>query len=244
MDVKIVIEILGYPIYSGYKKEILNDIEEIVRSEGCVHIVSGNPEVLYQGLFEKPLYENFTSKRSLIIPDGVGVIFSAKVKGLKVKEKIAGIEVMQDIISYCNRKNKSIYLLGSKDSIVIKCKTNIEATYKDINVVGYKDGYFDLDNCDDIIEDINKCNPDVLFVAMGCPRQERFIIKHMDKLHCKLFMGVGGSFDILAGELKRAPKWMITFGIEWLYRILKEPFRIKRMKSIPKFMIRAIIGKV
>ncbi|MBB6631225.1 WecB/TagA/CpsF family glycosyltransferase [Clostridium algidicarnis] len=240
----MVIEILGYPIYSGYKKEILNDIEEIVSSEGCVHIVSGNPEVLYQGLFEKPLYENFTSKRSLIIPDGVGVIFSAKVKGLKVKEKIAGIEVMQDIISYCNRKNKSIYLLGSKDSIVRKCKINIEATYKDINVVGYKDGYFDLDNCDDIIEDINKCNPDVLFVAMGCPRQERFIIKHMDKLHCKLFMGVGGSFDILAGELKRAPKWMITFGIEWLYRILKEPFRIKRMKSIPKFMIRAIIGKV
>ncbi len=239
-----MIEILGYPIYSGYKKEILNDIEEIVSSEGCVHIVSGNPEVLYQGLFEKPLYENFTSKRSLIIPDGVGVIFSAKVKGLKVKEKIAGIEVMQDIISYCNRKNKSIYLLGSKDSIVRKCKINIEATYKDINVVGYKDGYFDLDNCDDIIEDINKCNPDVLFVAMGCPRQERFIIKHMDKLHCKLFMGVGGSFDILAGELKRAPKWMITFGIEWLYRILKEPFRIKRMKSIPKFMIRAIIGKV
>ncbi len=239
-----MIEILGYPIYSGYKKEILNDIEEIVSSEGCVHIVSGNPEVLYQGLFEKPLYENFTSKRSLIIPDGVGVIFSAKVKGLKVKEKIAGIEVMQDIISYCNRKDKSIYLLGSKDSIVRKCKVNIEATYKDINVVGYKDGYFDLDNCDDIIEDINKCNPDVLFVAMGCPRQERFIIKHMDKLHCKLFMGVGGSFDILAGELKRAPKWMITFGIEWLYRILKEPFRIKRMKSIPKFMIRAIIGKV
>lgn len=239
-----MIEILGYPIYSGYKKEILNDIEEIVSSEGCVHIVSGNPEVLYQGLFEKPLYENFTSKRSLIIPDGVGVIFSAKVKGLKVKEKIAGIEVMQDIISYCNRKNKSIYLLGSKDSIVRKCKINIEATYKDINVVGYKDGYFDLDNCDDVIEDINKCNPDVLFVAMGCPRQERFIIKHMDKLHCKLFMGVGGSFDILAGELKRAPKWMITFGIEWLYRILKEPFRIKRMKSIPKFMIRAIIGKV
>lgn len=239
-----MIDILGYPIYSGYKKEILNDIEKIVSSEGCAHIVSGNPEVLYQGLFEKQLYDNFISKRSLIIPDGVGVIFSAKVKRLKVQEKIAGIEVMQDIISDCNRKNKSIYLLGSKDSIVKRCKLNIEATYKDINVVGYKDGYFDLDNCDTVIEDINKCNPDVLFVAMGCPRQERFIIKHMDKLPCKLFMGVGGSFDILAGELKRAPKWMITFGIEWLYRILKEPFRIKRMKSIPKFMIRAIIGKV
>ncbi|SUY47240.1 WecB/TagA/CpsF family glycosyl transferase [Clostridium putrefaciens] len=239
-----MIEILGYPIYSGYKKEILNGIEQIVSSEGCVHIVSGNPEVLYQGLFEKSLYENFTSKRSIIIPDGVGVIFSAKVKGLKVKEKIAGIEVMQDIISYCNKKDKSIYLLGSKESVVKRCKTNIESTYKNIKVVGYKDGYFDLDNCDDIIEDINKCNPDVLFVAMGCPRQERFIIRYMDKLPCKVFMGVGGSFDILAGELKRAPKWMITFGIEWLYRILKEPFRIKRMKSIPKFMIRAIIGKV
>ncbi len=238
-----MIDILGYPIYSGYKKEILNDIEKIVSSEGCAHIVSGNPEVLYQGLFEKQLYDNFISKRSLIIPDGVGVIFSAKVKRLKVKEKIAGIEVMQDIISDCNRKNKSIYLLGSKGSIVKRCKLNIEEAYKDINVVGYKDGYFHLDNCDTVIEDINKCNPDVLFVAMGCPRQERFIIKYMDKLPCKLFMGVGGSFDILAGELKRAPKWMITFGIEWLYRILKEPFRIKRMKSIPKFMIRAIIGK-
>ncbi|MBU5590810.1 WecB/TagA/CpsF family glycosyltransferase [Clostridium sp. MSJ-4] len=235
-----MIDILGYPIYNGYKDEL---IEKIINKEKKIHVVSGNPEVLYQGLYEKELYNNFVSEESLIIPDGVGVVYSAKIKGLQVKEKIAGVEVMQDIISYCDKASKTIYLLGAKKQVVEKCKNTIEKTYKNVKVVGYRDGYFDLENCDDLIEDINKCNPHALFVAMGCPRQERFIIKYMNKLPCKIYMGVGGSFDIIAGEVKRAPKWMIKLGIEWLYRVAKEPWRIKRLGSIPKFMFKALVYK-
>ncbi|WP_032121730.1 WecB/TagA/CpsF family glycosyltransferase [Clostridium amazonitimonense] len=235
-----MIDILGYPIYNGYKDEL---IEKIINKEKKIHVVSGNPEVLYQGLYEKELYNNFVSEESLIIPDGVGVVYSAKIKGLQVKEKIAGVEVMQDIISYCDKASKTIYLLGAKKQVVEKCKNTIEKTYKNVKVVGYRDGYFDLENCDDLIEDINKCNPHALFVAMGCPRQERFIIKYMNKLPCKIYMGVGGSFDIIAGEVKRAPRWMIKLGIEWLYRVAKEPWRIKRLGSIPKFMFKALVYK-
>ena len=102
--------------------------------------------------------------------------------------------------------------------------------------LSYKNGFFDLDDCGDIIEDIREKDPWAIFVAMGSPRQEKFIEEHNNELPCKIFMGVGGSFDVFAGNVKRAPKWMINMGLEWLYRVSKEPWRIKRLTSIPKFL--------
>ncbi|WP_249175702.1 WecB/TagA/CpsF family glycosyltransferase, partial [Clostridium tyrobutyricum] len=101
-------------------------------------------------------------------------------------------------------------------------------------------GFFDLENCNNIIEDIKEKRPYAIFVAMGSPRQDIFISRNMEKLPCNIFMGVGGSFDVFAGKVKRAPKWMVNIGIEWLYRVIKEPWRIKRLISIPKFLINII----
>lgn len=227
------INILGYKVF----KEELSDAIEHIKKYEKVHIVSGNPEVLYTGLHNKELFDNFTSKEAFIIPDGVGIQIAAKYLKTPVKEKIAGIELMKNIISKATKDNKSIYLIGTTDENLKSCVANLLVAYPNINIAGYKNGYFDLDNPNEILEDIKNKKPYAVFVAMGCPRQESFIVKYMDELPCTIFMGVGGSFDVIAEKVKRAPKWMISLGLEWLYRVLKEPFRIKRLGSIPKFLL-------
>jgi len=231
--------ILKYKIFNESIEELIRNID----ASGKVHIISGNPEVLLNGLQNDMLLNNFTSENSIIIPDGVGTVICSKIVRQPVKQKIAGIEVMDRIIKRCEKENQGIYLLGSTKETVDMCNINLRTKYSNLNILGSHDGYFDLEGCEEILNDIEKTNPQVLFVAMGCPRQEIFIAKYMDRLPCKIFMGVGGSFDIIAGNVKRAPKWMINVGLEWLYRVSKEPFRIKRLASIPKFILMVIKDK-
>ncbi|WP_055667623.1 WecB/TagA/CpsF family glycosyltransferase [Desnuesiella massiliensis] len=231
------ISILDFNIFSDTKGLLIN---EIFRRSGKTHIISGNPEVLFNGYYNEDLNADFKAEESIIIPDGVGVILVSKLLRTPVKEKIAGIEVMQEIIKTCSEEGKSIFLLGAKKNIVEKCIENLEEHYPTLSIAGFNDGYFDINNCDELIEKINSSEAQVLFVAMGCPRQEKFIINYMDRLKCKVFMGVGGSFDVIAGSVNRAPKWMITLGLEWLYRVSKEPWRIKRLNVIPKFILLAL----
>lgn len=233
------IKILDFKIF----KNSLNEAIEYIENLNKVHIISGNPEVLYTALNNDMLLKNFLSKESFIIPDGVGTQVAAKYLKTPVKEKIAGIDLMNEIIKRAEKEERSIYLLGTNDENLKSCVSNLLNKYPKLKIVGYKDGYFDFTNPKDIIEDIKLKNPYALFVAMGCPKQEEFIIKYMDFLPCKIFMGVGGSFDVIAEKVNRAPKWMINLGMEWLYRVLKEPWRIKRLSSIPKFLFTIIFNK-
>ncbi len=228
--------ILGYKVYNEDKSSLLNYIKKFEK----VNIISGNPEVLFNGLYNKELFDEFNSPESVIIPDGVGVVLAAKIVKEPVKEKIAGIEVTEDIFKYCEENNKSVYLLGTKQETLEKCVSNLKNKYTKLNICGYRNGFFNLDSCDDLISEINTKRPYAIFAAMGSPRQEKFISMYMHKLPCKIYMGVGGSFDVFAGEVKRAPRWMIKLGIEWLYRVFKEPWRIKRLWSIPKFLFMVI----
>lgn len=226
--------LLQYNIYSDTKSNLIKDINNYEK----VHIVSGNPEVLFQGLNDSTLFNNFTSRNSIIIPDGVGTVIASKMVKEPVKEKIAGIEVMDDIVKFCVDNNEGIYLVGASEEVLALCIENLRKKYPTINILGHHNGFFDLNNCDEIISDISDKKPYALFVAMGAPRQEKFIIKYMDSLPCKIFMGVGGSFDVIAGKVNRAPQWMINLGLEWFYRVAKEPWRIKRLSSIPKFLVK------
>lgn len=232
-------DILGYKVFNKGMEDLL--IEILTKEK--VNIVSGNPEILYNGLNNKMLDENFKDEHSIIIPDGIGTVIASKIVKNPVKEKIAGIEVMGQLIEVAENEKKSIYLLGAKKEVVQLCAKNIKEKYPKIKIAGYHDGYFDINNCSDIVSDIKKSKPWAIFVAMGSPKQEQFIHEHFNELPCSIFMGVGGSFDIFAGNLKRAPKWMIKLGLEWLYRVLNEPFRIKRLGVIPKFLWKVLKEK-
>lgn len=232
-------KILDFNIFNKDKKALMNYIEDFDK----VNIISGNPEVLFNGLNNPMLKENFNDKSSIIIPDGVGTVLATKLLKKPVKEKIAGIDVVREVLIKANLEAKSIYLLGAKEEILKKCVENIKLEFPNLKVSGFHNGFFDLNNCDDIIEDIKMCEPWAVFVAMGSPRQEIFIRKIINISNTHIFMGVGGVFDIFAGELKRAPKWMISLGLEWLYRVIKEPFRIKRLAFIPKFLLLVLKNK-
>ena len=229
-------KILNFKIFNKDKNALMNYIESLEK----VNIISGNPEVLFNGLNNPMLKENFNDKYSIIIPDGVGTVLAAKLLKKPVQEKIAGIDVVREVLIKANLEGKSIYLLGAKEEILKKCVENIKLEFPKLKISGFHNGFFDLNNCDDIIEDIEICEPWAIFVAMGSPRQEIFIRKIMNISSTHIFMGVGGVFDIFAGEFKRAPKWMISLGLEWLYRVIKEPFRIKRLIVIPKFLLLAL----
>ncbi|MDP4089003.1 MAG: WecB/TagA/CpsF family glycosyltransferase, partial [Bacillota bacterium] len=228
---------LGYKIFGGTKSELM---DSILNRNGKINIVSGNPEVLYNGMNDKALFSFFNDDKSVIIPDGAGVVLTSKLIKEPVEEKIAGIEVMEEIIRCCAEEGRPIYLLGAEQEVVEKCAEKLRSKYPSLKIGGVHNGFFTLDNCSDIIEDINNSEAYALFVAMGSPRQERFIDKYMNELCARIYMGVGGAFDVFAGKVNRAPKWMIKLSIEWLYRVSKEPYRIKRLNSIPKFIYLAL----
>lgn len=233
------IELLDYKIFSSSFDKAIDEI----MSRKKVHVVSGNPEVLYTALSDKELFDNFTGNEGFIIPDGVGVQVSAKLQRKPVKEKIAGIEVLKALLSRLEQQGKSVYFLGSTDDTINAFAEKVKVHYPKLDIVGYRNGYFDMNNCEDVVEEIHNKKPYALFVAMGCPRQERFILKVMKESDISIYMGVGGSFDVIAEKLKRAPEWMINLSLEWLYRVSKEPWRIKRLGSIPKFILKAGLGR-
>lgn len=228
--------ILGYKVFNKGEEELFKYINNYDK----VHIISGNPEVLNNGLKNKQLFQNFTSANSIIIPDGIGTVIASKALKQDIEKKIAGIDVMEKLLINCERQGKSIYLLGTREEVLQKCIKSLRIKHPRLIIAGSHNGFFDLNNCDELITEINKLKPYALFVAMGAPRQELFITKYMNELNVNIFMGVGGCFDVFAGEVKRAPKWMINLGLEWLYRVSKEPYRIKRLGSIPVFIAKAI----
>jgi len=232
-------KMLDFNIFNKDKDALMTYIENFEK----VNIVSGNPEILFNGLNNSMLKENFNDKYSIIIPDGVGTVLAAKLLKKPVEEKIAGIDVVREVLIKANLEGKSIYLLGAKEEILRKCVENIKLEFPNLKVSGFHNGFFDLNNCDDIIEDVKMCEPWAIFVAMGSPRQEIFIKKIIDISNTHIFMGVGGVFDIFAGELTRAPKWMLSLGLEWLHRVILEPFRIKRLIVIPKFLLLVLRNK-
>jgi N-acetylglucosaminyldiphosphoundecaprenol N-acetyl-beta-D-mannosaminyltransferase len=232
-------QILDYKVFAGSKSDLFEYLDTFEK----VNIISGNPEVLYNGLKDSELFGIFTGRSSVIIPDGVGTVLASKLAGSPVKEKLAGIEVMESIIQRCAEEGQGIYLLGAKEEVVAACAEKLKSKYPGIKIAGWHNGYFDIDSCNDIISDIKEKKPKAIFVAMGSPRQDRFILKYMDQLPCRIFMGVGGSFDVISGNIRRAPKWMINIGMEWLYRVSKEPWRLKRLSSIPKFLTAVLLHR-
>ncbi len=232
-------DILGYKVFNKGMEDLLIEIY----TKEKINIVSGNPEILYNGLNSDFLNKSFNSEHSIIIPDGVGTVIASKLVKNPVKERITGIEVMKNIIKIAERDKNSIFLLGAKEEVVSICAEKLQEEYSKLKIAGYHDGYFDVNDCADLVDDIKKVNPYAIFVAMGSPKQEQFIEKYFDKLPCHIYMGVGGSFDVISGNIKRAPMWMRKTGLEWLYRVAKEPWRIKRLGVIPKFLFRVMKGK-
>jgi len=205
-------------------------------------IFTPNPEIVMMA--QKDLeYKDILAEGDLVIPDGIGIIMASRIKKLGLEKRLPGIEMMESILKYCNNAKKSIYLLGSSNENVEKAAKNIGEIYPNIVIVGYHDGFFDKTEELKIVDKINEVKPDILFVAMGAPKQEKWMYKHRKILNVKVSMGVGGAIDVWAGAVKRAPKLFRNIGMEWFYRVITNPKRIKRSLVLPQFLLKVLLSR-
>ncbi|OFX62325.1 MAG: glycosyl transferase [Bacteroidetes bacterium GWA2_30_7] len=176
-------------------------------------------------------------------PDGVGAVWALKKKGYKKTIKIPGVELWLDIIKELHNA-KNFYFVGSTDDVINNTVTKLKQEFPAINILNFRNGFIKTDEDKELlINDLTEKKPDIVFVAMGTPKQE-ILMDELKKAHPALYQGLGGSFDVYSGKVKRAPKIFISLGIEWLYRLLKEPTRIKRQLVLVKFFWLLIIGKI
>jgi N-acetylglucosaminyldiphosphoundecaprenol N-acetyl-beta-D-mannosaminyltransferase len=158
--------------------------------------------------------------------DGMGILLAAKLSGLAVKERVAGIDLLQELLAVCASEGFRPFFLGARSRVVLKAHDAVTAKYPSIRFAGTRDGYFAAEGEKEVVDEIRNSGADCLFIAMPTPRKERFLSAYRDQLRVPFIMGVGGSFDVLAGEVMRAPALMQRFGLEWLYRIYQEPGRM------------------
>lgn len=180
--------------------------------------------------------------RNLGYPDGIGAVWALKRKGHQSVVKIPGCELWLDVVKQ-HFKDKSFYLVGGKQEIIEATVNKLQSEFKGINICNYRDGYLKTDEDETaLISDIVKLKPDVVFIAMGSPKQE-LLMERIQKQHNAVYQGLGGSFDVYTGNVKRAPKWWVKNNLEWTYRLINQPTRIKRQKHLVRFFINLILGK-
>ena len=220
-------------------KKLIDFLEE---SSSLKKVYTPNPEIVMVAQDDKDLFR-ILSEADLVLADGIGVIIASKIKGLQLKDRVTGVDTMDKLLRYCGQNQKSIFIFGGKPGVAEMACKNIEKKYEGIKIAGYHHGYVKDNEEDEIINKINEAKADVLFVCLGAPKQEKWIDRNKDKLSCKLAMGVGGSVDVYAGVVKRAPIAFQKLGLEWFYRLLKEPWRFKRMIVLPRFLLKVITSK-
>lgn len=213
-------------MYKDSAKSFYELLSKKLKNEEKMFVVTANPETFMICENDKDMEELLNDKNTILVPDGIGVVKASHILGEDVKERITGVEIAAELLKLGNIQNKSIYLFGSKQEVIDSLIKVIQDKYPNLKVAGAVNGY--EKEKDKLFREAAKTNPDIILVALGIPNQEKIIYRHLDEFKKGIFVGVGGSFDVLSGHKKRAPKMFIKLNLEWLYRIIKEPKRIKR----------------
>ena len=238
-----VVKILGVRVDKITKAQALEEFQKLLEGDRCELIVTPNAEIVEKASKTPELRRIINEEAAIVTPDGVGLIYASKLKGDPIQEKVAGIDFAHSAIELCAKLGRSVYLLGSKPGVAEAAAANLEKEIPGLKIAGFRDGYFREDEEPSVVAEINESGADFLCVALGSPKQEYFVIKHRDALKVKAAAGLGGSLDIWSGQLNRAPKFYIDHGLEWLYRMIQEPKRLKRLPALPVFLIKAAIRR-
>lgn len=210
------------------------------REQGLLAVYTPNAEIL-QLCIEKNEYFELINSAEMIIPDGIGVIKAAKILGHPLKERVPGVELGEKILAFAAQKGKTVFFLGGKPGVAEAAAERMSNKYPGLMVCGTENGYFAKqgEESDAVVKKIAESGAELLFVCLGVPVQERWIYDNREALGktVKVAMALGGSLDIYSGEVKRAPAFFRNTGLEWLYRLMKEPSRLGRMMSLPKFLL-------
>lgn len=228
-------------VYPKGEESFITELEQRIKENKKSFIVTANPETLMIANSNEEFDKCLMDKETIIVPDGIGVVKGAKMLNYDLKETITGVGLCKKLFEIGNREEKSIYLFGAKDEVVKKLKETLEKDYPKLKIVGIENGY--APNKQDVFDKIKELKPDIILVALGIPAQELLIHNNYDNFDKGIFMGVGGSFDVLSGSKKRAPEFFVRTHLEWLYRITTEPKRLGRFfRSNVRYVFK-IIGE-
>lgn len=236
------VSIFGVPISKLGFRDTIEFLVGAIESRKPHQVITANPIMVMTAMESQP-YMSLMKQAELVVPDGAGVVWAAGYVHNPVKERVPGIEIMQELLRLAEERQWGVYLLGASPEVIGAAADKIRQQHPKLRLVGVRDGYFGADQDQAVIEGIQLAAPDLLFVGRSADKQEPWIAEHKDALGVPVMMGVGGSFDVLSGKLKRAPKMFRQLRIEWLYRLLQEPYRYKRMLVLPKFALKVIREK-
>jgi len=229
------VNILGCTLDPVSMEEAVQIVADMITLEGCHQVITLNAEIIYQAVHQLPL-QQMINQADLITPDGAGVVWAAQHLGCPVKERVTGIDLVARLAQEGAERGWSFYFLGAAPGVAAEAAAKLCALYPQLQVVGTADGYFSSADEKQVIEAINRSGANILLVGLGAPRQDLWIAENREKFACQVAIGVGGSFDVLAEKLNRAPGWMIKLNLEWLYRLVKEPSRWRRQLALPRFV--------
>ena len=238
------VKILGVPVDNVDMALALRLVDELIKNDQKGnYILSVNPEkviALQNDLFLKKMFEG----AALLTPDGIGVVIALRwLYGLSAK-RVPGSELMPNICKAVAKKRCKIFIYGSKEEVNKGAVEKLNILYPGIRIVGRCNGYIGQQSMEKLIYDINESQADILFVAMGSPKQEQWIKKYLPRLNVKICQGIGGTLDTIVGVKKRAPKLFLSTGLEWFHRLISEPKRIRRQTVLPIFALKVIKEKI
>lgn len=212
--------------YKGTQQAFYDEVKRCLEAEEKKLIVTANPETFMMADRDAEMSRVLMDENTTIIADGIGVLKGANMLGIQMEERLPGVELVGTLFSYGNEMGKSVFLLGAKQEVLDLLCAKLAQDYPNLTVAGAVNGY--VSDKDQVFAEIRQKQPDIVLVALGMGSQEKLIYKHYQDFTKGIFVGVGGSFDVLSGTKERAPKFFIDHNIEWLYRILKEPNRFGR----------------
>ncbi|MFA5635905.1 MAG: WecB/TagA/CpsF family glycosyltransferase [Anaerovoracaceae bacterium] len=242
------IEVLNVPVDMIDMEMAAGRLAELMETPDCSLIVTPNSEIIVNAGKDPELMEIIRSA-DLVIPDGIGLVYASRLLGSPLQERVTGIDFLNWVLDLLEKDGKSIYLLGSRPegegalSVAEIAAYRMKETFPGLKIAGTRHGYFKKEEEKDIVDDINRSGADFLCVALGSPKQEKFMARYREELGVKAAIGVGGSLDVWAGTVKRAPEFYRKHGLEWLYRFARQPSRYKRLAALPKFMIKVFLSK-
>lgn len=228
------IDVLGVGFDNMTMQEAVDHGVTLLHSEGAHYVVTPNPEIV-ETCRENPEAKAVVNGADLVLPDGIGIIKGAAMLGTPLKEKTPGIEFAAHLMERMAEEGLSLYLLGAKPGVAQKAGENLAEKYPGLKIAGTHDGYFKEDG--PVVDAIAASGADCVFVCLGAPKQEFWMQKNGPATGAHLLCGLGGSLDVFAGVVERAPKFWCDHGLEWLHRLLKDPKRIGRMMKLPLFLV-------
>ena len=231
------VTILGVPVDAITMGEAVARIDGFIEKRTPVLVATANAEMLMRATHDGAL-RRILQGAAMVTPDGAGTVWAAHHLGHAMPERVAGYDLAQELMRRAPEKKRRIFFFGSAPGVAELAKKKAESLYPGIEIVGTRNGFFSEKDEPEIIENIRRAKPDLLLAALGVPKQEKWLYKHQKELGVPVSIGVGGTLDVMAGVMKRAPRWMQKAKLEWLFRGMLQPKRAGRLMALPKFVLK------